>query len=83
MIRSTKQWKLLSNVDGIDKGQVVEEVPLMSVNSDTTESLRILNRHAPNQTYVVCRHNNNEIILKVGRDVIPYSRGVNHKRIIR
>jgi len=83
MIGSTMKWKVVKKVESLDEGTVLEEIPMMSINSETTESLRILNRHAPNQNFIVCSHNNNQVILKAGRDVIPYSRGVSNKRIKR
>ena len=74
-----RQWKTKENLTSIKGGTVLDEIPRMNLNSRTSEALGIMCRNSPNARFVVCEHNDSQVILRVGRDVIPYSIGVGHK----
>lgn len=78
-MKASRQWKIKSSVKSMEPGLVVDEIPRMNLNSKTSETLNLMRRNAPNANFVVCKHNDSQVILRVGRDIVPYSVGVGRK----
>ena len=75
-MRSIRQWKTLCETKGIPAGSVIEEIHPANVKSKITQTLSLLRKNKPNERYAICNHNGDQLIFKVGRDIIPYSVGV-------
>ena len=74
------KWKVLKEIDNgskvIPKGSVLSQVKSLDLELSITKTIFALNKVDPYKKLVVCFFNNNQQILEVGREVIPYGRGV-------
>ena len=73
-------WKITEQYKKISTGTVVGQVKDVSVKSSLRSTLTVLRRANPGSKFVVCDSGGDQIILKVGRDILPHSVGVNPNR---
>tara|TARA_B100001250_G_scaffold412476_1_gene443781 strand:+ start:2188 stop:2427 length:240 start_codon:yes stop_codon:yes gene_type:complete len=77
---SSINWRVRDSVKGIPDGTILTQIPEMKAKSSIQSTLSVLRRNAPNNRFVVCNHDGKQIILKVGRDIIPHSVGVSDRK---
>jgi hypothetical protein len=71
------KWKTVRNIDDtIPRGLVLTQVRTLDIVSSTEGSIRAMMRMNPNRSMIVCDVGGTQKILEIGRDVIPFSRGV-------
>ena len=69
-------WSLLNDIKELSKHTVIEQVSDMKVKSSIRSNLTVLRRGNPHSKFVVCDIDGKQVILKVGRDIVPHSVGV-------
>ena len=74
------KWKVLKEIENgnkkIPKGSVLSQVQTLDIEASVTGTIKALNRMHPYKKLVVCDFNNQQHVFEVGKDVLPYGRGV-------
>ena len=74
------KWKVIKQIDtgakSIPKGSVLTEVKNLDIELSVNRTIQALHQMHPYKQIVVCNFNHGQHIFEVGRDVIPYGRGV-------
>lgn len=74
------KWKVKEEINHgsnvIPKGSVLEQVNHLGIETKIKNTISSINKMNPYKKLVVCRFNNSQHIFEVGKDVIPYGRGV-------
>ena len=74
------KWKVIKQIDtgskSIPKGSVLTQVKDLDIELSVNRTMQALNRMHPYKRMVVCNFNYGQHIFEVGRDVIPFGRGV-------
>lgn len=73
-------WKTTEQYKNLNEGTVVGQVKDMEIKTSLRSTLTSLRRGNPDSKFVVCDNDGDQIILKVGRDILPHSVGVNPNR---
>lgn len=69
-------WRTVKEINEIPQHSVVEQVSDMNIKSSILSNLTVLRRGSPHSKFVVCDNDGKQVILVVGRDIIPHSTGV-------
>lgn len=69
-------WSLLKDIQDASKYTVIEQINDLKLKSSILSNLTALRRGNPHSKFVVCDVDGKQVILKVGRDIIPHSIGV-------
>lgn len=74
------RWKLVKTINhgssSIPKGSILTQVKKLDIELSTNSTLNALYKMHPRKNLVVLDFNNEQHIFEVGKDVIPYGRGV-------
>lgn len=70
------KWITLGNKQEVPKGLVLSQINRLDFRSITQDKLRELMKKNPQSSVVVLDYRGNQKIMEVGRDVVPYGRGV-------
>lgn len=73
-------WKTTNQYKNLQQGTIVGQIKDMDIKSSLRSTLMTLRRANPDSRFVVCDNDGDQIILKVGRDILPHSVGVTPNR---
>lgn len=74
------KWKVLKEIENgskkIPKGSILSQIKALDIEASVRGTISALNRMHPYKKLVVCDFNNQQHVFEVGKDVIPYGRGI-------
>lgn len=72
----SRHWTVRKQIGDVPRGTILKQIGDKSIEVSVRSTLSLLRRNTPNTRFVVCNYRDKQIILRVGRDVIPHSVGV-------